>query len=313
MSSVEDVREAFDVSLLTGLRQLTDPADLEEVVDYLCTERFESTPRHRVHTLVEAAMSRVDETSETPALSQPESTTEMPRERQSRYADVADLAYLTATELSLVLGVVLEQFGGSSRQAARGDDLVVDLFWNRTHDTVALTAVPQHNDEAVGIECIKRVAGGRTRPTKGRAPSTLAVVTNGRFSEAAQSAAADHDIVLLDQGHLVRWLQVVQLTPEVFGTILEEGEQQDVELEETLETMAEPPTAVTDAAPFEMAAVESATEVETSTTLVPESNPVGESPTPPGEHGVLYADPAEDGDYGAFDRFIDRIGEGDDQ
>jgi len=45
------------------------------------------------------------------------------------------------------------------------------------------------------------------------------------------------------------------------------------------------------------------------TTTIDQPLPVEDETPPPGTQGKLYANPSDDGDFGAFDRFVDNLEE----
>lgn len=266
-----------------------------------------------------------------------ERTDEEPRATVSRYFDDDDASYVSDRELARVVAAGLQRVEGNARVKG-GDSLAVDVLWNRSHTTTALRTVSCTRGEEVSESVIRETLDGEVTPESGRAPSTIAVATNGGFTEGATQAAAGEDLHLVDVGQLQRWFSIFQLTPDLYGPILEQGELVEIDTDELLEDAPELPTHLRNVDLFDLSDGYLPPEKEPTFSTQAENpqlsegsstprktksgNPDQESaptsrrktsegiPAPdvgPGEYGKLYADPDEDGDYDAIDTLLENM------
>lgn len=310
-----------------------DAITTELIVDVLATNELD-VPRERILSLVEAVRTQLKEDAET---TEPAVETDTLRDSSARIVSAADMAYLSAHDFARILGATLTRYEGTFRTPQTVDDCDVDLFWNRQHTTVAIKTAPTQPETTRGEDVVHTVVEGNTTPATGRSASTIVIVSNTSFTDAAHDLAATHEITLIDQLTLDQWFTDIQLTHEALGTILEYHDLTNEEYDDILDRLPPLPSTVQDIDPLERqpTTIEApATTLDrdytaetTSTTSDPDTagdnhssetdstpdddvgSALNTAPDERGEHGVLYADPSEDGDADAFDRFTEELTE----
>lgn len=312
----------------TVARAVKADASFDRVVRHLDGTVFEDVPRGRIRAIVEASAERVDKrdgTTVIDALSQSPTTNATPPDATIRYLDREDVQYLSDRELARVVGLALERFEGSSIRPGENASVMADLYWNRSHTTVAVRTAARPATDLIGEETVRQVLEGDVNLDGHRTPSTVAIVTNTAFTDDAEATAAESDVVLLGGGHLDAWLERVRLPKDAVGTVLESGEDHDGPLEQLVE-LPDVPSRVRSTDPLEVEPNEITLESETSEPRGsddtrrddavtqdgdPTRQPVApaDGERPPGQRGTLYADSSEDGDYGAFDDYLDELDE----
>ena len=290
---------------------------VEGAVDELREAEFGAeAPEDRLRRIVKAATDRENGADDdTVPLSQPPSTDRQPRERPRRYTNIRDIAYLSNKEFARLLGAVFERFSGGTVRPSENDDVVLNLYWNRQHTTIGFRAVVNPDGDPVTEDTVRAVVNGDTDLAGRRAPSTIAVVTNTGFTPSSEEVAAKGDTELFDGSYVATWLRQVQLPADVTGAVLEEGENHDGNLSDLVDLPPAPayvtetdPLAMTPATSEALTADDGIGPGEVNVDVSGEERiPVDEDLPEDGATGTLYADPREDGDYGAFDRFVDGI------
>lgn len=281
-------------------------ASVEEIVDVLARRELDA-PRDRIRSMVEVARENVQEPNEI----DPGSSAE-PRFDGPRYLDVEDAMYLDDRDLATVVGAALSRYEGGFDVPENIDDVVVDLFWNRQHTTVGINTIAASTGEPVDEEDVRTVLDGDAEPQTGRSPSSLCIVTTASFTESAVALAEANDIGLFGESYLDQWVRHARLSKRVAGSLLEESQLTSKEVDELLTELPAIPESVQGTDPLDDIDDES-----TSMTVDPDGvvadvdkrMPVAEEPSPGGMKGELYADPGEDGDFGAFDRYMDELDE----
>mgnify|MGYP000412781463 CR=1 FL=1 len=282
---------------------------LEEVVDLFQSHEFDA-PRDRIRDLVEAARERIS-ASEADSGTEVEAADE-PRSLHPRFVDVTDVGYLDARNFALVLGVILSRYEGSFTIPEIEEDVEVDLLWNRQHTTVAFRTISRPPEMPVEEADVQSVVRGDTDPDTGRSPSRLGIVSNAGFTNDARELATANDIGLFGDDHLERWLADTMLAHETLGALLESEDGDSSEFEDVVADLQAIPERVRERDPLDDVTSTgwSATgDGEPIVSGVKQRMPVAEDPPSPGTHGELYADPSEDGDFGAFDRFVNELQE----
>ena len=288
----------------------------------------DDTPKERIKRIVESIP---DEDTKTPnadlPLSQPPTTDAQPREQPARIISIQDLSYLSPREAARVIGLTLEQFDGNTVRPPANESTACDLYWRRQKSTVGIRIIPSVGD-TVAEDDILPLNEEKTSIDSVQSPSQLAVVTNGKFSDKAKKTADQNNIQRYDGGHVEAWFRRAKIPPGALGAVLEHGENHQGPLDELVDI-----SGIADAIsldPFESSRVIDEADLSTSSDLgspkqgssnsgsssggTPQQTGGSEqlsqpdSPSTSGETGTLYADPSEDGDYGAFDRFVDGIG-----
>ena len=288
----------------------------------------DDTPKERIKRIVESIP---DENEKSPnadlPLSQPPTTDAQPREQPARIISIQDLSYLSPREAARVIGLTLEQFDGNTVRPPANESSACDLYWRRQKSTVGIRIIPSVGD-TVAEDDILPLNEEKTSIDSVQSPSQLAVVTNGKFSDKAKKTADQNNIQRYDGGHVEAWFRRAKIPPGALGAVLEHGENHQGPLDELVDI-----SGIADAIsldPFESSRVIDEGDLSTSSDLgspkqgssnsgsssggTPQQTGGSEqlsqpdSPSTSGETGTLYADPSEDGDYGAFDRFVDGIG-----
>ena len=313
--------EDIAASVRTAIKQTELSTD--RIVDVLENE-VDASP-DRVETLVETARDQLSTESNTESPPKPNEKDVEPRSLKPRVVASEDFAYLSPTDFARVLGGVLTRYEGHFKLPEQVDKCNVDLFWHRQRMTVALRTVPRISGTAVDKPVVKAVAAGDTDPTSGRPVSTIAVVTNTEFTDAAHDTAAANDVFLFGQPVLEQCLRDIQLTHDVLGRVLEHHDLTDEEYDTILDDLPALPPHLQEANPLKRSptAIDQAPS-STDRKPIPDSNTEPDTETPPdspprellddspqeaGKQGVLYADPDEDGDAEAFDRFTAELTE----
>jgi hypothetical protein len=282
--------------------------DAGTVTSVLDERELEDVPDSRIESIVDRIPEETDDKTSEPLLSQPPSTDATPRTVDGRRLDVGDVEFLSNREAARVLGLVLEAFDGNTIRTGPQHEVESDLIWNRQHSSVALRVVPLP-DSSVGSRHVDALLDGQTVPPERRSPSELAIVTNRGFTEDALEFAAENDVRCLDGGHLEAWLQRVLLPMDAVGTILEEGENHGGPLSELVDVPAVPEPRLS----IEPLGIDPIFDVETTEeTPSPErparrDDPLAAVVTDAGQTGTLYANPDEDGDYDAFDDYLEDL------
>lgn len=310
-----------------------------EIVDELAEHRFSDTTRRRVEAIVAGAVERSTPDPGQAPLSQPIQSNDPPRPVPTRFIDYGDIEHLGDRELSRLLGLTFERFGGNTAFPLLD---AVDVLWHRQHTTVGIQVVATQDSERT-LDAIEEVATGETNPPDARAPSRLVVVTAASIDDELTAAASDADVELCGRRQVARWLRIVQLPPTAYGPLLEEGEQSSFDAESVLEELPPLPARVEGCDPLDIAssadvvgiepwAVATAShdksvqpdtgsttpswEPSTDDDSTPEVTSPQSSDTPDfevqpteGKYGRLYADPAEDGDFDGIDEWVDGLDE----
>ena len=260
-------------------------------------------------------------------------TLDEPRPTEVRAIGPTDLEYLGARDAASVIGAMLSRYEGTFSTPEAVDDLSADLFWNRSHTTIAFGLELRPNGASVDTSAVQSIVSGETTPVSGRSPSKIGIVSNGAFTDDARTLATEHNILCFGAEFLERWCEETRLTNEVIGELLDEGDRSAEEINELLEELPPLPAPIrardpltriqngdwtTSSLDYEKTAKHSNSENEGASAATGE-NTLGSSSTggtddgstTTGQHGVLYADPDEDGDFGAFDRLEAALDEDD--
>ncbi|WP_135666515.1 restriction endonuclease [Halorhabdus rudnickae] len=322
-SITESIRRAIEDKAITT----------EQIVDVFATHELDA-PRDRITTLVENARDQLPDNIET--ASSPTDTGPR-RTSPSRIVSTADIAYLNAHDFARILGATLSRYEGSFQTPETVDDVVVDLFWNRQHTTVAIKTAPTDPGSTRGSDIVHTVAEGNTTPATGRGASSTVIVSNSSFTDDAHEVAEAQEITLIEQPTLDQWFTDVQLSHEVLGTIVEQHDLTQEEYDDILNDLPPLPSTLQEIDPLDRQPpnIEPAastlnreftheTPSETTGSNTSRDDQQSESDSAPedstesvldtapeehGKHGVLYADPDEDGDVDAFDRFAAKLTE----
>jgi len=307
------LRAAFRVSDLS----------VDEIAGVLETHELD-VPRERIKMMIKTTREQFS-TDAAVTLSST-ATIDEPRPTEARTIDPVDLEYLSPRDAAYVIGAMLSRYEGTFSTPEGVDELSVDLFWNRSHTTVAFGLELRPDGVSVDAPAVQSIVSGETTPVSGRSPSTIGIVSNGTFSDEARTLATEHDIQCFGAEYLEQWCEETRLTDEVIGKLLDEGDRSIEEINELLDELPPLPAPVQKRDPLtqiqgaewttstlnyeEM--VEHGSSGDGSASAAEDDNALGtssatglteeDSPTT-GQHGVLYADPDEDGDFGAFDRF----------
>jgi len=306
------LRAAFRVSDLT----------VDEIAETLEAHEIDAS-RDRIEMMIQTT--REQFSTDTDATQSSTATLDEPRPTEARVIDPTDLEYLGPRDAASVVGAMLSRYEGTFSTPEAVDDLSVDLFWNRSHTTVAFGLELRPDGVSVDASAVRSIASGETTPVSGRSPSDIGIVSNGVFTDDARALATEHDILCFGAESLERWCKETRLTNEVIGELLDEGDRGTEEINELLDELPPLPAPVrardpltriqngdwtTSSLDYEKTANHSDSEdgrtsADTGENTLGASSTGGtdDESTTTGQHGVLYADPDEDGDLEAFDRF----------
>lgn len=299
------------------------------IAGYLAEREFDDIPPSRVQRIVERISAAENDSTTDIDLTQPGATDAAPRDSVTKRLAVGDFEYVSNREAARLLGLALEQFDGNTVRPPGATQVETDLVWHRQHMTVAFRIVPTPSG-TVDTSHVNALLDGTVVPDDIRSPSKLAIVTNRAFTDEALDLASEHDIHCFDAGHVEEWLRRARIPMDAVGTVLEDGESHDGPLTDLVE-LPPIPKPRKSADPLE---INRAFDIESLTTHAEEGDPpvtdgptggdrgqegtgpgratarddpLGGTQSPSGETGTLYADPDEDGDFDAFDRFVDDI------
>ena len=288
----------------------------------------DDTPKERIKRIVESIPDENTQNGNTDLpLSQPPATDAEPREQPARIISIQDISYLSPREAARVIGLTLEQFDGNTVRPRANDSAACNLYWRRQKSTVGIRIIPSVG-QTVTEDDILPLKEGKTSIDSVQSPSQLAAVTNGKFSEKAKNTVEESNIQWYDGGHVEAWFRRAKIPPGALGAVLENGENHQGPLDELVDISGIANDISLD--PFESSRVIDEADLSRGSDLGSpekgssnhrsssggESRQTGgsehiaqpDSPSKGGETGTLYADPSEDGDYGALDRFVDGIG-----
>lgn len=303
--------------------------ETNRIAMYLAERDFDEVPLSRVKKIVDGMPAMSDTSGTGPKLSQSPSTDADPREQLTKQLAVSDLEYLSNREAARLVGLALEQFDGNTVRPPGATRVETDIVWHRQSMTVALRVVPVPSGD-VGVSHVDALLEGTIVPPDTRSPSELVIVTNRAYTEEAIEYAAEHDIRCFDAGHVEEWFRRARIPMDAVGTVLEDGENHDGPLTDLVEFPLIPdprktvdPLEINRAFDIDSLTMSDEEDIETSDHDRPDENqgqqeteldrstarddPLGGTQSPSGEAGTLYADPDEDGDFEAFDRFVDGI------
>lgn len=276
----------------------TAGVDVEEIVDVLHTREFDA-PRRRVQTMVEA---KEPATKSTTAVA--DSIEVEPHD--VRYVDETDLGYLVERDLAIVVGVMLCQFGGSYRIVDEADDPPFNLVWMGTHETVGLRTVSLPPGEQAGKAAVRDIVNGDSIPSDVQDPTARCIVSPKGFTEDAVSAAEMNDVRTIGPSDLEMLLRHVRLTPAILGALPEVEEL----IAEELGELSNAQRRLDQFDPFDLSPLDrfTPTDIDVDRELDRPGTSLGGPSVSNGdgdrETGTLYADPGEDGDAEALERFM---------
>jgi len=286
----------------------TEDATVDHLIDVLQSHEFDA-PRERIRKVILTTQDQLEDRVEEEEFD----PLDDPRSLPPRYVSVDDVAYLGRRSCARLLGIILSSYDGTYHAPSQEDDLALDLLWSRQHRTVGLRIETRREDTPVDEASVQDFVEGDTSPSTGRAPSALGVITNTTFTDDAQTLASNNDITLFDNAWLTERLQEIQLSWEIAGPVIEATADEEDNVEELVEDQDLLPSTYSEVDPFsdetrphEIAIGE--TEKQTNPQPGSQAIPEDESTTDPGQRGVLYANPDDDGDYDAFDRFAESLG-----
>ena len=311
-----------DIAASVRRTTVRDGVSTTDIVDVLATHEIDA-PRNRIRALVESAHDQLTSNSNQEHTPDPDLENAEPRPPTPRVVAADDIAYLGPRDFGRVLGAVLSQYEGGFQLPEEVDGSAVNLFWYRQRITVAVRAVPRTPGTTVDTSVVKAVAEGSTNPTTGRPSSTVGIVSNAKFTSDAHTVAAENDIQLFENPTLEQWFHDVRLTHDVFGDLLEHQNLTDEEYDTILDDLPPLPPQLQDQDPLtrhptsieqdpssldrtQIGSDDPDSDTDTGESTPPDSPSeelLAEAPEAAGEKGVLYANPDEDGDAGAFDQF----------
>lgn len=315
--------ESVSRSIRNGLDRDIQP---EKVSEYLAEHGFDDIPESRLRSIIDTMPAETKASEQNHAeLSQSPQTEAKPRERYYRQVRADDIEYLSPREAARVIGLILELFDGNTVRPSETTAVETDLIWHRQGETVAVRIVPL-SEGSVGTSHIQALAEGTVVPTDTRSPSQLVIVTNRGFTDEAMEAASEDDIHCLDGGQLEELLRRARIPMNAAGTVLEDGETHEGPMTDLVDVPSIPQPRRTEnplnvPPAFDISSLEVGDEQQNKRKSTPEGsrehgshsridsrdNPLTGSQPAPGETGRLYADPAEDGDYSAFDDYLDDL------
>ena len=316
---------ADDPATLDEAISLADKLDnsRSDIVSALAAHWFGDVSERRIDAIVERTLDRDGSTTLDTPDDLHRSSDDDPRSLETRYVDITDITYLSNREFARVLGLTLTRFEGRARPALPSDDVVVDLFWNRQSTTAAVRIAVKPDGTVVDEDLVREVAEGSVEPASGRSPSTVAVVTNTAFTEAARDSAAAADIEVCSGSHVQYLLDLCRVSPEVFGRVLEKGEDTETAIEDVAEELPALPDSIAAMDPLSLtppAAAGTQVKPDADGTMShfasassPDENAVSDGQPGDRESDGLHADPDHDGDYSALDKIANELAEKEDQ
>lgn len=317
---------AIDQSVQDALNRSS--VSITDIVEVLREQELDA-PRERVVKIVETARDQLTDKSDTTTFS-PTSVTDT-RAQQTRYVTLADLSYLETRKAATLIGAMLSRIDGAFRITEPADEEAADLLWTRSDGTVGLFFEWKSDGEPLRAGRTESIGQEMTQPGMTHSSSDIVIVSLDGFTEEAKESATTHSLSCCGPAHLDRWCRIAQLPDSVAGELLSDGDTRSERIDDLFAELPPVPDSISDCDPFDLSESEEwsvsqlargvsdsdktsltelvgeATEEEENQTQSDQSTP--ETPSAPGQQGVLYADPAEDGDFGAFERFENRIGD----
>lgn len=292
----------------------------DDIVSVLAEHELNAS-RERIVRMVETTRKQLAKESDGSSLPTP--SLDEQRELQARFLSPRDLSYLRQEDAAALIGAMLSRFEGDFRVPESVDDDTVDLLWMRSGTTVGLVLKWGSEKSRLGESTLESVVNEHSESRSDGDLAELAVVSNAGFTDEARKVAAEHDIYCCGSDYLSRWCQAAQLSATAVGKILNSESLGSDEVETVLEQLPPLPSSIPVHDPLQSVARTEWTrstiereshqgdpgkDTEPSTQSSTSGPP---APSDSGEQGVLYADPDEDGDFDAFDRFADGLTDGD--
>ncbi len=292
-----------------------------DILDVLGEHELDAS-RDRILAMVETARDQITDGSSVSDLSTP--SIDDTREQQTRYLSLADLEYLGSRDTAYLIGTMLARFDGSFRVPESVDTEASDLVWMRSGTSVGLWLEWRSDGSFVEKTDIRSVVRDSGQSVLDPDISETAIVSNGGFTDEAQELASEHEVKCCGPDYLNRWCREAQIPIAVAGELLSSDRTESEEIATILEELPPLPASLPVQDPLEPiektkwtkstldrdiqqdTSETKSTETDTGPTSQPgTSGP--QAPSDPGQQGVLYADPTEDGDFDAFDRFADAL------
>lgn len=296
----------------------------DDIINVLAEHELNASS-DQILPMIETAREQLTEQAEVPTLSTP--SPDEPREYQTRFLDLTDLEYLGPQDAAYCIGAMLARLDGNFRVPEAVDNEAADIVWIRSGTTVGLWLEWRPDGRPVERSEIQSVADDSGQAGLDYDVSETAIVSNAGFTDGARESTSEHDIYFCGPDHLSRWCRAAQLPNAVAGEILRGDNKQSGEIDTILEQLPPLPSSIPAHDPlqpvekteWETSTLDremqtAATEAGTTETETPtQDDRTGpEAASDSGQQGVLYADPAEDGDFGAFARFTDGLADDED-
>jgi len=303
-----------------------DSVTTDDIVDVLGEHELDASP-DRILEMIETTRQQFTNTSNDSLLPTP--SLDGIRENQARFITLDDLEYLGSRDVAYVVGIMLSRFEGSFRVPELVDKKAADLLWTRSDTTVGLWLEWRPNRTPVDKADIQSVVNDTTQSASDEEFSEIAIVSNAGFADQARKLASEHDIACCGPECLRRWCQETKITNTVVGEILDGENKNNEEIKEILNQLPPLPASIPVQDPLkpvtktewttstlgERVTSGGGTSEKDQTESAPPSQSGVSEPQPasePGQKGVLYADSDDDGDFDAFDRFVNALAEEDD-
>jgi hypothetical protein len=303
-----------------------DEVTANEIVDVLGEHELDAS-RDRILEMVETTRQQFTNTSNDSLLPTP--SLDGTRENQARFITLDDLEYLGSRDVAYLVGIMLSRFEGSFQVPELVDKKAADLLWTRSDTTVGFWLEWRPNRTPVDKADIQSVVNDATQSASDEKFSEIAIISNAGFSDQARKLASEHDIACCGPKCLRRWCQDTQITNTVAGEILDGENKSNEDIKEILNQLPPLPASLPTQDPLKpvtktewttstlgekIISGDGTSEKDQTESAPPSQSGVSE-PEPasePGQKGVLYADPEDDGDFDAFNRFANDLAEEDD-
>lgn len=297
---------------------------VEEVVDVLAEHELDA-PRDRLLTMVKTTREQLTNSRES-ALTTP--SLDDTRANQARFIDLPDLEYLGARDVASLIGTMLSRFDGSFRVPEVIDEQAANLLWTRSDTTIGIWIEWRPAGTPVDTPAVQSIVSIGTQSVSDGDCSEIAIVSNVGFTDEARRIASEHDMYCCGPECLRRWCREAQLTDAVAGEIVDGESTASEECDEILDQLPPLPASIPAQDPLQPVAETEWTtstldkKIESTDTMSEDdkidTTPSSQSgmsephaPSESGQRGVLYADPDEDGDFDAFDRFTESLADED--
>jgi len=168
-------------------------------------------PKDRVVSILRKEQERLDEYQK---VSFSESS------RSPRYMDINDLELVSGHQFEHILAEILRRVEGDATVTEGSGDQGVDVVWFREDETMGIQAKAYDRANPVGNSAVQEIYTGTEVRQSEYSIDTPAVVTTSRYTQGAEEAAEESEVILFNRSDLETWLSEAELDAETMGNVL---------------------------------------------------------------------------------------------